>query len=262
MSGEGPPEGFLGLLRECVQQLDHEGFWQWRTSWSALQRGARPNEVDGDPGEWQHGWQCWSSGIKGRGIMLLGRIVARQAHLRGHSGTNAGLALAHCPTAPEFTLPPHLFRTLLLERLRLPLQFMEATCEGCQALLDMMGLHRGSCTRSGRVKRCAGPVERRTARVFREAGACVRQNVFLRDMNVNVPSRDSRHIEVLAQNLPCFGGVQLAADITLRSSLAMEKLTHTLPSMTGCLGTGASRQGEGVPGTRFFWLVQARGACD
>ena len=43
--------------------------------------------------------------------------------------------------------------------------------------------------------------------------------MFLRDMNVNVPTRDSRHIEVLAQNLPCFGGVQLAVDITLRSSL-------------------------------------------
>ena len=71
--------------------------------------------------------------------MLLGRAAGRQAHLRGHSGRNAGLALAHCPTAPEFTIPPHLFRTLLLERLRLPLQFTEATCEGCQAPLGHDG---------------------------------------------------------------------------------------------------------------------------
>ena len=62
MSGEGPPEGCLGQLRECAQQLDHEGFW-WRPSWSALRRGARPDKVDGEPGEWQHGWQCWSSSV-------------------------------------------------------------------------------------------------------------------------------------------------------------------------------------------------------
>ena len=50
MSGEGPPESCLGQLRECAQQLDHEGFW-WRPSWSALWRGARPDEVDGELGE-------------------------------------------------------------------------------------------------------------------------------------------------------------------------------------------------------------------
>ena len=59
--------------------------------------------------------------------------------------------------------------------------------------------------------------ERTTACVFREARACVRQNAFLRDMNVNVPAQDSRNIKVLAQGLPCHGGVQWAVDITLRS---------------------------------------------
>ena len=57
-----------------------------------------------------------------------------------------------------------------------------------------------------------------TARVFREAVACVRQNAFIRDMNVNVTAQDSRNIEVLAQGLPCHGGVRLAVDITLRSA--------------------------------------------
>ena len=74
-----------------------------------------------------------------------------------------------------------------------------------------------SLARSGRVKRRATPTERMTARVFREAGACVRQNAFLRDMKVNVPALDSRNIEVLAQRFPCHGEVQLAVDITLRS---------------------------------------------
>ena len=36
---------------------------------------------------------------------------------------------------------------------------------------------------------------------------------------MGVPAADGRRIEVLAQDLPLFGGVQLAADITLRSVL-------------------------------------------
>ena len=56
-------------------------------------------------------------------------------------------------------------------------------------------------------------IERMIALVFR-AGACVRQNVFLRDMNLNVPVQDSRHIEVLAH------------------SVATVKRTHTPRTMT------------------------------
>ena len=56
-----------------------------------------------------------------------------------------------------------------------------------------------------------------SARWLACAGARVRFNVFLRDMNVNVAGTDERRIvEVLAQDLPCFGGAQLAVDITLR----------------------------------------------
>ena len=56
-------------------------------------------------------------------------------------------------------------------------------------------------------------------RVFRELGAQVRFKAFLKDMNVGVSATDDRRIEVLAQDLPCFGGSQLAVDITLRSAL-------------------------------------------
>ena len=154
---EVPQEGCLAQVHECAERLDREGF-HWRPSWVEIQKGARqPVAVDGESGEWQHGWQYWSSSISDayfrKMTMLLGRTASRRAHLQSHSGRNAGVALAHCPTTPEFTMPPHLFRTLLLERLRLPLQFTKATCEGCQAPLDMFGHHRGSCARSGRVKR-------------------------------------------------------------------------------------------------------------
>ena len=45
-------------------------------------------------------------------------------------------------------------------------------------------------------------------------------------MNVEVGADDARQIEVLAQDVPCFGGVQLAVDITLRSVLICQGEAH------------------------------------
>ena len=116
-------------------------------------------------------------------------------------------------------MPPYLFRVLLLERLNLPLPITEAVCNGCHEPLDAHGRHRAACTRSGRVRKRATPTERMLARICREAGARVKYNAFLRDMNLGVRADDVRRIEVLAQDLPCFNGVQLAVDVTLRSAL-------------------------------------------
>ena len=57
------------------------------------------------------------------------------------------------------------------------------------------------------------------ARICREAGARVRTNVQLRNMNVTVPCDDDRQIEVLASGLPIYNGAQLAVDVTLCSAL-------------------------------------------
>ena len=48
--------------------------------------------------------------------MLCGRTTTCQAHFRSHSSRNAGAALSHAPTAPEFDIPPHLFRAGPIER--------------------------------------------------------------------------------------------------------------------------------------------------
>ena len=68
---------------------------------------------------------------------------------------------------------------------------------------------RGHHRLSGRSRECAV-----------RAGARVKFNAFLRDMNLGVRGDDQRRIEVLAQDLPCFKGAQLAVDITLRSALS------------------------------------------
>ena len=53
-----------------------------------------------------------------------------------------------------------------------------------------------------RLKSRAMPTERTLARVCREAGAVVRSNVKLRDINIPVSATDKRAIEVLAMGLP------------------------------------------------------------
>ena len=92
MVQEAPPvEECLAELRSASERLDREG-----------QRPPETAEV-GDPGEWRHGWQYyWSSSVSHsffrKEVMLHNQTAARRAHLRSHSGYNAGLALAHCPT--------------------------------------------------------------------------------------------------------------------------------------------------------------------
>ena len=59
-------------------------------------------------------------------VVLAQSCAADQAHLRSHSGPCASLVLCGSPTSPEFTVKPHLFRTIILERLRLPLLITDA----------------------------------------------------------------------------------------------------------------------------------------
>ena len=107
-------------------------------------------------------------------------------HVRRH--------LCGCPTGPEFKIFPTLFRTIVCERLCLPLQLTESRCE-CGAA-DKCGRHRGACPRSGRLKSRAMAPEKTLARLCREAGGTVRTHVKLRDLNTSVPVVDDRSIEV------------------------------------------------------------------
>ena len=58
--------------------------------------------------------------------MLAGRPASRRAHLRSFWPQRRRRVLSHAPTAQEYTVPPHLLRVLLLERLGLPLPVTEA----------------------------------------------------------------------------------------------------------------------------------------
>ena len=221
VEGEPPQQGCLADLQQATFRLDRERFW-WRPTWQALLGGG------------EHPWRASvvDTHFKKRSILSF-RAAAGQAHLHSHSGANANAASAHAPTAPEHTIPPYLFRVLLLERLQLPLPVSEAKCNGCHAPLDVLGRHKASCTVLGRIGKRATPIERTVARICREARARVRFNAFLKDMNINVGAADERRIVVFAQDLPSFGvrSWRWTSHCTV-SCPPQESLTPTLPKWT------------------------------
>ncbi|CAJ1460944.1 unnamed protein product, partial [Effrenium voratum] len=101
------------------------------------------------------------------------------------AGDHAGCFFTVLPTAPEFNVPDPHFRVAALRRLRVPLPFSERVCP-CQGALDALGGHRAACARAGVL---GLPLERTAARICREAGARVAENVLLRDLNLDAPVR-------------------------------------------------------------------------
>ena len=175
----------------------------------------------------------------GRPYFFARSSVSHQAHLRSHSGPGASAVLCGAPTGPEFTLQPG----VVLERLRLPLQTTESRCE-CGACLDQLGRHRGACPESGRLRSRAVAPESTLARICFEAGAVVRTNVMLRDMNITVSALDERKAEVLASSVPLKHGAQLAVDVTLRSALKACVAPATNAARVGARFTQARRDKE------------------
>ena len=81
--------------------------------------------------------------------------------------------------------------------------------------MDKFGDHRAARANSGVLRPRGVPLEHAAARICREAGARVARNVFLANMNIDVPIEDARQIEVVANGLPFWHGAQLAVDTTL-----------------------------------------------
>ena len=140
------------------------------------------------------------------------------ALLDSQAGPFAARFLTARPTSPELSLAPSHFQVSLLRRLRLPLPLTAAFCR-CRRRQDEFGDHLAACPRSGVLRARGAPLERAAARVCREAGATVATNVLVRDLNVAPCRQDDRRIEVIANGLPLWGGVQVAVDTTLASPL-------------------------------------------
>ena len=118
-------------------------------SWQAAALGARPlprEPDDFEPGVRQ-GWQHEASSRVEQQFRqeLFRRIpVQMQALIRSQGGPGGGTALSAVPTCSEKTIPSHLFRVVLLRRLRQSLTLSERSCR-CGRLLDAFGHHRAAC---------------------------------------------------------------------------------------------------------------------
>ena len=62
-------------------------------------------------------------------VVLAQSAAADQAHLRSHSGPGASEVFCCTPTKQEFKMQQSVFRTVILERLRLPLDITNCRCE-------------------------------------------------------------------------------------------------------------------------------------
>ena len=81
--------------------------------------------------------------------------------------------------------------------------------------------------KSGKVKLRSKVVEKIWARILREAGGKVRENVLLRDAGVvGVDVADGRHIEVVVTGLPIAHGVPVAVDASIVSPLHADGTPH------------------------------------
>ena len=146
---------------------------------------------------------------------------ASQALLASQQGPHAK-KFHHNPIQHRHPYPTHLFRILVLRRLRLPIPLTARHCR-CRRTLDTYGDHRAACAQSGILRNRSTPLERAAARMCREAGARVTTNTLLTDLNLDhIHRQDDRRIEAIANGLPIWGGAQLAVDTTIVSPLTRD----------------------------------------
>ena len=167
-----------------------------------------PQPVNPDVGEWIHGWQFHAS--VARDTLFATRVhlpplsTDHQALRASQRGPCASRHFTCLPTSQETRFTSEEFRTLMLVRLHLPLHVDERVCK-CGQPVDVFGHHRSACSRIGLLKPRGTPAEVCMARICREAGARVKENQLLRDLNVIVPADDQRRIEVIANGPSILG---------------------------------------------------------
>ena len=218
-----PWSSCLQAAAEAKSDLTASGFEA--PFWHALAQGARQprrEPEENEPGIVRRGWQhAAASVVEERAREMMFTTVSDQvkAITRSQGGLGAGAPFTAVPTRRETTIPSHLFRVLLLRRLRQQFPFTGRACR-CGRLIDACGHHRAACARAGVLARRGYALESVTARICREAGGRVRTNAFVRELDLpDVNPNDGRRLEVVVDGLPLFGGNQLAVDTTLVSTL-------------------------------------------
>ena len=108
-----------------------------------------------------------------------------RALVRSQGGPITGRALAATPSCHLTRIESHLFRVVLLRRLRQRLPLSARSCR-CGRPLDAFGHHRAACARAGVLGLRGFAVESVVARICREGGGRVRTNIMLRDLDMEL----------------------------------------------------------------------------
>ena len=122
---EGAREGALGAAAEARRAVTGVlGFDP--PTWEDLAHGARPPLAEPEDMEpWSgHGWQHVAASkveFQHREELFTHMGPSHRAQVRSQAGPGAGMALSAVPTHHLTRIPPHLFRVVLLRRLRFPL---------------------------------------------------------------------------------------------------------------------------------------------
>ena len=231
-----------------VSRLLRGGLWPWE------------HDHPCEPGGQKRGWQHEAASRvdqRFRDEDPFHRVPASvRALIRSQEVLMAGMALSTSPTSHMTRLQPHLFRTILLRRLRQHLPLSERRC---RCPLDSSGHHRAACAHAGVLGRRGFAVESATARICREACGIVRVNVFVGDMGFIMPNaNDGRRLEVVVDGLPLFGGRQLAVDTTLVGALFADGTARVgAANRDGVALVAARRRKE----TSYPELVGTRSRC-
>ena len=194
-------------------------------SWEDFAEGTQPGmgEEGQEPTLPRHGWQkrahkCLEDQFVSEEVWPSLSDTDR-AMSRSQRGPFAAAPFVALPTSRFSKFDAQVFRVLLRRRLRLPLPLSSRSCR-CGRFLDPLGHHRAGCSEAGVLGKRGFPLERAAEQVCREAGARVRTNVFVRDMDLAEHNLlDNRRLEVVADGLSLWNGSQLAIDTTLVSPL-------------------------------------------
>ena len=143
--------------------------------------------------------------------------------IRSQAGPGAGPALSVVPAGFLTQIPLHLFRVVLLRRLRLPLPLSLHTCR-CGRPIDSFGHHRAACARAGVLGRREFALASAAARICREAGGRVGTNCMMRDLDL-LPQTVAAW-RLWWTGCPSLGGCQLAVDTTLVCAMHCDGTPH------------------------------------
>ena len=183
-SEEPPPS--IREAAEAAAQLQQHGFEP--PAWDQLMNNP-PVPPDPHPHEGPNIMKGWQQGAANACHTTFQAELhscldpASQALLESQRGPHASRPFTTIPYHADTTYESHLFRILLLRRLRLPIPLTASHCR-CRRALDPYGDHRAACAQSGILRNRAGPLERATARMCREAGARVTTNTLLTNLNI------------------------------------------------------------------------------